>query len=297
MRIQGEYMLIFQRFMTGFYLANDSFKLLIKHKRLILYSLSITIFGLIISFLFTKLFTIDLEQYLMLTPDIPLMVKGLGGMSVVMRLIMAFVVTFIMALYTTFFNVALVHDTMHFVHNQNRTMKEALSVSAHKLSIILQWAFITSLAGTFAYIPLLLFNAAFIERLVAGIILLLAIGVYIWVYLVIPFIALEGVTLIRALALSWDVVKNRIPELIGCQSWIILITFVVGLVLMLPNFLVGFFVGKAQPILFIVVATALQLLANTIIAAAAMVVRTLYYDEFYKKRLDQVALAEHDLMF
>lgn len=290
-------MTIFQRFMTGFYLANDSFRLLAKYKRLIFYSLSITIFGLFVSFLFTKLLTIDQEQYLMLTPDIPLMVKGLGGMSPLVRLMLAFVVTFLMALYTTFFNVALVHDTMHVVHNQQRTIKEAITVSVRKLGSIFQWALITSLAGTLAYIPLFFFTAALAERLVAGLILLVAIGVYIWVYLVIPFIALERVTVARALALSWEVVKNRIPELVGCQSWIVVITFIVGLVLMLPNFLVGFAVGQAQPLLFIIVATALQLFANTIIAAAAMIVRTLFYDEFYKKRLDQVALAEHDLMF
>lgn len=287
-------MSFWQQWTTGINLANDSFKLLFKHLQLTLYTLMAALVAVGIPFLLYVIYVYSPENPLPKTGEINAYtifthLELTGSTLFLATLTFGFVIMFV----DQFFNVSLSHNTMHVLRNEDRTITEALTACTKKWLIIVQWAAISAIVSYLIQIPFMYAYTWGISFLVSIVILALSTAWNLLTFLVIPFIALERITLIRALTLSYETVKDKLWQVVGGLIWIAIVGVILKQLILLPGIVLG--LAKLNTALLVLV----QLVAPCITAfvtAAAIIFRTIFFDKFYEQPIEGWKTAEHDLM-
>ncbi|HZW61270.1 MAG TPA: hypothetical protein VFF04_03525 [Candidatus Babeliales bacterium] len=287
-------MSFWQRWATGINLANDSFKLLFKHLQLTLYTLMAALIAVGIPFVLYVIYVYNPENPTTITAEITIFsifkqLELTGLPLVIASLLFSFVIMFV----DQFFYVSLSHHTMHILRREQRSFADALTACSKKWLLIIQWAAISLVVNTLLSIPFMYAYTWGMGLLVSIVILACSTAWNLLTFLVIPFIALERITLTRALTLSYETVKGKLWEVVGGLIWIAIVGVILKQLILLPGIVLG--IAKLNTALLVLV----QLVApgiTALVTAAAIILRTIFFDKFYEQEIEGWKTAEHDLM-
>ena len=309
-------MTFLQRLTTGIDLAKDSFRLLNDHKNLMVYALIPAAIMAGLEFIaLTVPNMIDNGAQSIILPEGTSFLTKLSASKPLLATAL-FLIVFAALLATIFFDACLVYQASHIIRTQTTSARKTLLACLQKWTLIVQWALLIPLALTLvgvlgrllyllamshpgaAHQPSSLFMQGVLGF--ASILLTFAavsaaavvlVVTYAASYLVVPLIALQNVSLPRAIAISWTTVKRHIIELLGGLLVIYGIAKLAALLFMLPALLLA-----ALP-LGMLIMSILKFLFGIVIGAVLLIFKAFFYDKYYEQPYENVVLAEHDLMF
>jgi hypothetical protein len=290
--LQGEIMSLFQRIAQGLQLASLSFTILWKQKELIFYSLIPALLFLVGGLGIIWWFAMDIVHikdvdFAVLMNNLPISKKYLYILIPVLN----FIITYLVIIA----NVALIIHTTRLLHGQSASFSFSLHKSLEKWWILVQWTFLLTLANICSY--LLLSYLETTSSAMKTLLILLTTGVNMVVmaavFFVLPFIALERISIVRAVTLSLETVKNNILELLGGVVGIGAFFLVLSLVFIPITVLLAYI--PSIPFVIITVAL-LTVLTGVFLQTITMIFKAVAYDRYYRRNIQELAMAEHDLM-
>jgi hypothetical protein len=277
------------RFIDGVDIASTSFALIFRHLTILVYLLAPAMLALSVQLIMRTehlygqpFFALTLAQsFSLVTAQCALC----PALSTLATFIASFLATFII----TFFSAALIHHVRRIIRNKDVHVGRTLATCWPAWKLIAQWALV--LVVVEAIILGLWFFAVYVPLFaIQGLSALLTALWGMVTFLVLPFLIISRISVVRAIKLSWLVVRQCIPELFGGWTLIVVITLALILTLLLPNLL-------ATGVMLSYIMAPINSLVTALLATVRVVFKTIYYDRYYEKPLEELAVAEHDLGF
>jgi len=222
-------MVIFDNLKNGLYTASNSFNLLWKNKKLILY-LGIPIFAK--SILDIIIYNLHAAPSSFKTPflhqaSITFLIKLAESYNWIGYVALA-MINVIFLLILTIASVALTDHTYKIIKKVKKGFRETLTESMHKFKIAILWAIITFIPISINFLATNMLPDAVIVRLL--IVTLFVTWSAITVF-VIQAITIKNLSIIPSIKKSFFTMKHMIIEFLGAILWIGL----VGLIILLPT--------------------------------------------------------------
>jgi hypothetical protein len=288
-------MVLLNRLIDGFYLATESFTILWKNKILIVYAIASGILLLAGALATMAVFSLDAS----LLKDLSLSALAFSlpfsktGCIIALTIFSLLITSVLM-----FCNATLIFHTTRLLHNQSASIASSLRHQLQRWWPITQWILLTTAANIISIMLISSineFNPSSLDTIIFFLNFGATIIIAIIVFLVIACLALQHISVIRAIALSWAIVQQRIPELIGGTVWILTLGFVLDiLIVYLPMYLLKLICDYEPPLAIMTII--LTLLLGLFIQTIIMIFKAVFYDRYYQQKLEQMAMAEHDLL-
>lgn len=289
-------MTLYQRFTDGISTALDSFRLLWRNKIIMIYPLIPATLAIAIQLLFHP--ASSAQNPFIIVPTMDAALRTLvyyTPSSWLQAFILSLILGLLSNLFVTFFNAAIIRHATHVIRIKHAEVAQTLHACLAKWWLLLQWSLLLVALETLLNIPgffHLTAPGSGATIMVNAILITISIVWSIATFLVLPFLILnEDITLINALRLSYAIIKRYLVEFFGGWLFLTFIGLVVSLILFIPHLL------SDTHALFNIVFAPIDIIVGAFIAAAGGSFKAFFYDNYYEKPLEQLALAERELGF